>query len=96
MNTVQGVSFSHVGETPGLGARITESEIQARFKGKTIFDGEVITSIIMMKGEGMDYSNDAHKVDGMSGATLTGKGVNNMLSDYFKSYENYLKSKRNQ
>ena len=96
MNTVQGVSFSHVGETPGLGARITESEIQARFKGKTIFDGEVITSITMMKGEGMDYSNDAHKVDGMSGATLTGKGVNNMLSDYFKSYENYLKSKRNQ
>jgi Na+-transporting NADH:ubiquinone oxidoreductase subunit C len=96
MNTVQGVSFSHVGETPGLGARITESEIQERFKGKSIFDGDVVASITMMKGEGMDYSNDAHKVDGMSGATLTGKGVNNMLADYFKSYENYLKSKRNQ
>jgi Na+-transporting NADH:ubiquinone oxidoreductase subunit C len=95
LNTVQGVSFSHVGETPGLGARITEPDVQARFKGKSIFDGDVIASITMMKGEGLDYSNDAHKVDGMSGATLTGKGVNNMLVDYFKSYENYLKSKRN-
>jgi Na+-transporting NADH:ubiquinone oxidoreductase subunit C len=95
MNTVQGVSFSHVGETPGLGARITESEVQERFKGKSIFDGDVVVSITMMKGEGMDYSNDSHKVDGMSGATLTGKGVNNMLVDYFKSYENYLKNMRN-
>lgn len=95
LNTVQGVSFSHVGETPGLGARIAESDIQERFKGKSIFDGDVIASITMMKGEGNDFSNDPHKVDGMSGATLTGKGVNNMLVDYFKSYENYLKSKRN-
>ena len=95
MNTVQGVSFSHVGETPGLGARIAESDIQERFKGKSIFDGDVVASITMMKGEGKDYSNDSHKVDGMSGATLTGKGLNNMLADYFKSYENYLKSKRN-
>jgi Na+-transporting NADH:ubiquinone oxidoreductase subunit C len=95
LTTVQGVSFSHVGETPGLGARIAESDIQDRFKGKSIFDGDVIASITMMKGEGKDYSSDAHKVDGMSGATLTGKGLNNMLADYFKSYENYLKSKRN-
>ena len=95
LNTVQGVSFSHVGETPGLGARIAEPDIQERFKGKSIFDGDVIASITMMKGEGKDYSNEAHKVDGMSGATLTGKGLNNMLVDYFKSYENYLKSKRN-
>ena len=40
---------------------------------------------------GHDYSKDAHKVDGMSGATLTGKGVNNMLMDYFTCYQNYLK-----
>ena len=96
LNTVQGVSFSHVGETPGLGARIAETDIQDRFKGKSIFDGDVLASITMMKGEGKDLSNDAHKVDGMSGATLTGKGLNNMLTDYFKCYENYIKSKRNQ
>jgi Na+-transporting NADH:ubiquinone oxidoreductase subunit C len=33
-------------------------------------------------------------VDGMSGATLTAKGVNNMLKDYLSSYEKYLKKKK--
>jgi Na+-transporting NADH:ubiquinone oxidoreductase subunit C len=45
----------------------------------------------MMKGEGNDYSDNPHRVDGMSGATLTAKGVNNMLVDYFQAYANYMK-----
>ena len=90
-NTIQGVKFSHAGETPGLGARIESEEIQERFKGKTIFDNGKLISVALQKGEGHDYSGDAHKIDGMSGATLTGKGVNNMLKDYLASYENYLK-----
>jgi Na+-transporting NADH:ubiquinone oxidoreductase subunit C len=91
LNSIQGVKFQHKGETPGLGARIESEEIQSRYKGKSIFDNGVLESVIMQKGEGMDYSNDAHKVDGMSGATLTGKGVNNMLLDYLNCYQNYLK-----
>ncbi len=90
-NTVRGISFKHAGETPGLGARIESEEIQNRYKEKMIFeDGDVI-SIVMQKGEGKDYGSDMHKVDGMSSATLTGKGVNNMLLDYFTCYQNYLK-----
>lgn len=91
LNTVQGVKFEHAGETPGLGARITSDDIQVRYKGKKVFEGDKIMSVQMQKGEGMDYSADPHKVDGMSGATLTGKGVNNMLTDYFSCYKNYLK-----
>lgn len=91
LNTVQGVKFEHAGETPGLGARITSDDIQARYKGKLVFDGDNVLSVVMQKGEGFDYAADAHKVDGMSGATLTGKGVNNMLKDYFACYKNYLK-----
>jgi len=94
LNTIQGVKFQHKGETPGLGARIESDEIQNRFKNKSIFDGDVLASIYIQKGEGNDYSSDAHKVDGMSGATLTGKGVNNMLLDYFTSYQNYLKKNK--
>jgi Na+-transporting NADH:ubiquinone oxidoreductase subunit C len=90
-NTVQGISFKHAGETPGLGARIESEEIQGRFKGKAIFENGAVVSIVIQKGEGKDYSKDAHKVDGMSSATLTGKGVNNMLLDYFTCYQNYLK-----
>ena len=91
LNTVQGVKFEHAGETPGLGARITSDDVQVRYKGKTVFDGDNMLSVVMQKGEGFDYTSDAHKVDGMSGATLTGKGVNNMLKDYFACYKNYLK-----
>jgi Na+-transporting NADH:ubiquinone oxidoreductase subunit C len=48
---------------------------------------------MMQKGEGKDYENDAHKVDGMSGATITGVGVNNMLKAYMGNYEAYIKAK---
>ncbi|HQQ82321.1 MAG TPA: NADH:ubiquinone reductase (Na(+)-transporting) subunit C [Cyclobacteriaceae bacterium] len=90
-NTIQGVKFQHAGETPGLGARIESEEIQARFKDKAIFDNGNLVSVVIQKGEGHDYADSPHKVDGMSGATLTGKGVNNMLKDYLTCYEKYLK-----
>jgi Na+-transporting NADH:ubiquinone oxidoreductase subunit C len=95
LNTVQGVKFQHAGETPGLGARIeSDEEVQNRYKGKTIFDQDKLVSITMMKGEGNDYSGNPHRVDGMSGATLTAKGVNNMLLDYFQAYQNYMKKNK--
>jgi len=90
-NTVQGAKFQHAGETPGLGARIESEEIQSRYADKKVFESGQVVSIYMQKGEGSnDYSSDSHKVDGMSGATLTGKGVNNMLQDYLSCYEKYL------
>ena len=93
-NTIKGVSYSHAGETPGLGARIATAEIQERYKGKQIFQGTNLVSVVMQKGEGMDYSSDPHKIDGMSGATLTGKGVNNMLKEYFGCYQKYLEKNK--
>jgi Na+-transporting NADH:ubiquinone oxidoreductase subunit C len=91
LNTIQGVSFQHKGETPGLGARIDSKDIQDRYKGKSIYDGSTLVSVSMMKGEGVDYADEPHKVDGMSGATLTAKGINNMISNYLALYEKYLK-----
>lgn len=94
MNTIQGVKYEHKGETPGLGARIETDEVQNRYKGKKVFEGEELASVTMMKGEGNDWSDNPHRVDGMSGATLTANGVNNMLKDYLSSYENYIKKNR--
>ena len=94
MNTIGGITLAHASETPGLGARITEGEVQARYVGKKIFDESgALVAVQMQKGEGKDYSSDAHKVDGMSGATITGNGVNNMLKAYLGHYEAYIKSK---
>jgi Na+-transporting NADH:ubiquinone oxidoreductase subunit C len=94
MNTIKGIVFGQKGETSGLGARISEAEIQDRYKGKKMFEGENLATVEMQKGEGNDYSKDAHKIDGMSGATITGKGVNTMLKDYFTNYTTFIKSKK--
>jgi Na+-transporting NADH:ubiquinone oxidoreductase subunit C len=94
LNTINGINFGHASETPGLGARIaSDPAVTQRYVGKQLFDdkGDLL-SVVMQKGEGNNYDSDAHKVDGMSGATLTGKGVNNMLKDYFTAYQNYFKS----
>lgn len=97
LNTIKGVSFGHIQETPGLGARIGDSEIQERYVGKKIFDdGGTLVSVSMLKGEKGDPSLfGPHEVDGMSGATLTAKGVNSMLQAYLTDYEAYINSVKN-
>lgn len=93
-NTIKGVIFDHKGETPGLGARITTTDIQSRYADKELFSGAEFVSVTMMKGEGNDYSNDKNKVDGMSGATLTAKGVNNMIREYMSAYQPFINKKK--
>jgi len=91
LNTIKGVSFGHVQETPGLGARISDSDIQERYKNKTIFDGDELVSVKMIKGEKRDPSLfGPHEVDGMSGATLTANGVNAMIKDYLDCYKGFI------
>ncbi len=95
MNTVGGITLAHAGETPGLGARITEPGVQDRYEGKEIYneDGELV-AVEMQKGEGKDYSDNPHQVDGMSGATITANGVNDMLENYLSHYKAYIEDKR--
>jgi Na+-transporting NADH:ubiquinone oxidoreductase subunit C len=91
LNTIKGLVLDHKGETPGLGARITEDKVQNRYReGKTIFEGDKLVSVTMKKGEGNDYSADPHAVDGLSGATLTADGVNAMMSNYMNLYLSFI------
>ncbi|BDD05901.1 Na(+)-translocating NADH-quinone reductase subunit C [Aureibacter tunicatorum] len=95
-NTIEGIVFDHAGETPGLGARITEEEVQERYKNRLLFDqnGKLI-SVQMVKGEGHPEAElGSHKVDGMSGATLTANGVNDMLYNYMSYYLPYIKKNK--
>jgi len=90
LNTVKGVAFDHKSETPGLGARITSEVITSRYVGKKVFDANgALQSVSMVKGE-KGLPLDDHHVDGMSGATLTGKGVNAMLKNYLGFYQTYI------
>ena len=90
---MKSVVYSDLKETPGLGARIADdAEFQSRFIGKKLMDDKgTVVSVSVQKGEGNDYSSNAHKVDGLSGASMTTTGVNKMLSSYFKYYEAFLK-----
>ena len=88
--TIEGVAFDHKAETPGLGARIKDKQITDRYIGKKIYDASgALASVFMVKGEGNANLTD-HQVDGMSGATLTGKGVNAMMKQYLASYQAYF------
>lgn len=92
-NTIKGAKFDHETETPGLGARITEKEVQERFVGQKVYDGQGnLKSVAMLKAESNPESLlDEHHVNGLSGATITGKGLNEMLKNYFDLYEEYMK-----
>jgi len=91
LNTIAGTAFDHKAETPGLGARIGSAEIQNRFVGKHIYDKQGnLVSVTMIKGEG-NAGLDDHQVDGMSGATITGRGLSEMLKNYLGYYEAYFK-----
>jgi len=87
--TVHGSVFDHKGETPGLGARITESAYQKEYVGKTLADDNGFTSIEVKKPGG---ETNTHQVDGISGATFTGKGVTEMLNRNLVVYYNFFKN----
>lgn len=87
-NTVYGVLFDHKGETPGLGAEITQPKFQQQFQGKTVFENSALRAITVKKG---GNATGAHEVDAISGGTITSKAVETMIADYLKCYEQFLK-----
>ena len=89
-NTIYGANFSHEGETPGLGARIAEQPFQDEFKDKHLFvDGEFKSVAVLKKGQ--KATNGAEQIDALTGATITSRGVSDMMADCLAPYEAFLK-----
>jgi Na+-transporting NADH:ubiquinone oxidoreductase subunit C len=86
LNTVAGVVFDHESETPGLGAEITTEIFQKQFENKKI-DEENPFPIIIQKPGG---KSNSHTVDGISGGTITSRGVQQMLADNLKLYKGFI------
>lgn len=95
MNTIYGANFDHEGETPGLGAEISTTGFEAPFKGKKIFNesGKLVSILVAKVGENAPDGKN-YQVDGISGGTITSKGLENMLKDDFTSYEEFLNKKK--
>lgn len=85
-NSVKGITFYEHGETPGLGAEIQNPRWQALWKGKQFFDADGKFDFHIIKGHA--DSSDLHKVDGLSGATLTSNGVQHMF-EYWMGQNGY-------
>ena len=89
-NTVVGIEFYEHKETPGLGGEVDNPNWKDIWVGKEIYQsGDVKLQVI--KGAVDQNMNDAiYMVDGLSGATLTSRGVSNMI-EYWFSDSGYLK-----
>ena len=82
-NTVCGIEFYDHKETPGLGAEVDNPKWKAQWKGKKIYkDNKVNLAVIKGKVEAGD-SESSYKIDGLSGATITSRGVTNMVAYWF-------------
>ena len=76
------MSFDHKGETAGLGAEITKEWFKESFKDEKIFDNEGnLVGITVLKGNNDPNNSDKddHEVDAISGSTITGDGVTDMI-----------------
>lgn len=78
--TIAGIGFYEHGETPGLGGEIDNPRWQANWEGKQLFDEDGNVAFQVIKGSVDAGTPDRqHKVDGLSGATLTANGVSNTV-----------------
>lgn len=77
--TVRGITFYQHGETAGLGGEVDDPRWQALWDGRKVFDDEGRVRLRVKKGHAGPPAEDPYHVDGLSGATLTGDGVSNML-----------------
>lgn len=80
LNTVAGLGFYEHAETPGLGGEIDNPSWKAQWIGKKSYDSNQKQALTVIKGK-VDTSRpqSVHEIDGLSGATLTSKGVDNLI-----------------
>ncbi|MDE6049165.1 MAG: NADH:ubiquinone reductase (Na(+)-transporting) subunit C [Paramuribaculum sp.] len=88
-STVYGAYFAHQGETPGLGAEIEKPAFSDQFEGKQLIKNNEFMPIAVVKA-GQKPAGDEDYVDGVSGGTITSKGVSSMLANCLAPYRTFL------
>ena len=87
LETVAGISFYKHGETPGLGAEIVKSWFSSQFSGKKLYaNGKPTDFRVLKPGSVLDQSS----VDGISGSTITSKGVEALIKRDAATYADYF------
>ena len=96
-NTIAGITFYEHGETPGLGGEIDNPNWQKKWLERKAFDSKWKPSIDVKKGQAGSPAEDPHNVDGLSGATITGRGVGYLVQFWLDEdrFGTYLANFRN-
>jgi Na+-transporting NADH:ubiquinone oxidoreductase subunit C len=80
LKTVKGIAFYEHAETPGLGGEVDNERWKKSWNGKQVFDVDGNLKLRVIKGTVDISSLEArHQIDGLSGATLTSRGVDNLV-----------------
>ncbi|MCL4157361.1 UNVERIFIED_CONTAM: hypothetical protein GTU68_055300 [Idotea baltica] len=79
LNTVAGIGFFAHGETPGLGGEIDNPSWKAIWPGKEVYRDGVETLSVIKGVVPASSANAEYQIDGLAGATLTTKGVDNLV-----------------
>lgn len=88
-SSIYGATFDHKTETPGLGAEIKQSFFYKQYESESISENGVYKTIKIVKdGSGQEPSN--FKVDGITGGTITSKGVEEMVDRTMQVYVKYF------
>jgi len=80
LKTVAGITFYEHQETAGLGGEVDNPAWKASWEGKEIYAADGHVALTVIKGN-VDLANPAasHQIDGLSGASLTSRGVQNLI-----------------
>ncbi|MGB2045216.1 MAG: Na(+)-translocating NADH-quinone reductase subunit C [Porticoccaceae bacterium] len=79
LQTVAGIGFYEHTETPGLGGEIDNPRWKAGWVGKQAYrQGEVVINVLKGKVD-MSREGADSQIDGLAGATLTTRGVDNLV-----------------
>ena len=93
INTIRGLVYYEHAETPGLGGEVDNPNWKALWDGKMAFDESGSVRIEVIKGKVVPgRAETKYQVDGLSGATITARGVKDMLRYWLGEggYGNYL------
>ncbi len=86
LNTVAGLGFYDHAETPGLGGEVDNPRWKAQWPGKKVYGDDGAVKLALLKGAVDTSKPEAiYQIDGLSGATLTGRGVSNLVAFWLGS-----------
>jgi Na+-transporting NADH:ubiquinone oxidoreductase subunit C len=96
--TIVGITFYEHKETPGLGGEVDNERWKALWPGRLAFNDRGDVSIAVKKGAAGTAADDPYNVDGLSGATITSRGVTALLRFWLgeNGFGPYLSSYRAQ